>query len=120
MSNLGMYQKIVEWSKNVGGPMRLLGITAVGGYIVFRFGEAGVKKVYRIARDQMQKIKIDEGSIFKVISAGKDECGVEFTIGDKYRVLESDGDSVLIEKIGDSNNPYVVSKDFLRTISNFI
>lgn len=36
-----------------------------------------------------------------------------------YRILERDKDSVLIEKIGDNNNPYFVSADFLRTVSKF-
>ena len=40
-------------------------------------------------------------------------------VGDAYRILESDGESVLIEKIGDTNNPYFVSADFLRSVSDF-
>ncbi len=120
MSNLGMYQRIVEWSKIVGGPIQLLGITAVGGFVILRLGEAGVKKTYKIARKKMLKITSDNSIIFKVVSEGEDECGVEFAVGDEYKVLESDGESILIEKIGDSNNPYCVSGNFLRSISNFV
>ena len=42
-----------------------------------------------------------------------------FKLGDKFKVLEFDGDAVLIEKIGDSNNPYVASSEFLGKISNY-
>lgn len=42
-----------------------------------------------------------------------------FELGDRFKVLEFDGDAILIEKIGDSNNPYVVSSEFLEKISNY-
>ena len=45
--------------------------------------------------------------------------GLEFKIGDQFRVLESDKDAILIEKIGDNNNPYFVSAELLKNISDF-
>ena len=48
---------------------------------------------------------------------GVDESGLELKTGGKYRILSSDGDAVLIEKIGDENNPYIASWQFLEPIS---
>ena len=42
---------------------------------------------------------------FAVISNGKSDGGLELNVGDKYRILETDSDAILIEKIGDPNNP---------------
>ena len=39
---------------------------------------------------------------------------------DKFRVLNRDMDSILIEKLGDDNNPYFVSAEFLKKVSEFI
>jgi hypothetical protein len=49
-----------------------------------------------------------------------DSDGLVFKVGDKYRILDRDGDSILIEKFGDDNNPYFVSAEFLKKISEFI
>ena len=42
-----------------------------------------------------------------------------FRVGDEYRVLECDEDAILIEVLGDPNNPYFVSGALLATISDF-
>lgn len=39
--------------------------------------------------------------------------------GDAYMVLECAGDAVLIEVLGDPGNPYMVSSNFLRSVSDF-
>ncbi len=52
-------------------------------------------------------------------SEGKSNDGFCFKVGDSFRVLEIANDAVLIEKKGDTNNPYCVSADFLRSISDF-
>ena len=56
--------------------------------------------------------------LIEVTSAGTDGSDLAFREGDSYRILYSDEDMVLIEKVGDTNNPYMVSPDFLRTVSN--
>lgn len=48
-----------------------------------------------------------------------DSNGLVFNVGDNYRVLNHDGDAILVEKLGDGNNPYYVSADFLKEISEF-
>ena len=117
MSNLGMYQKIVQMSKAVGGPKKLLGITLIIGYGVGRVIEAGVKTVIKKAIKKLSSKK--ELPVYAVDTYGKSNDGVEFKVGDLFRVLESDGDAVLIEIIDNPNNPYFVSADFLRTISQY-
>jgi len=122
MSNLGFYQTLTTWSKRVGGPKKLVGMIAVGGYITLRFGEVGVKKGIKIIKNKVTKknnIYRNKGMVYDVIADGKDGSGLAFCVGDKYKVLECDGDSILIEKLGDANNPYFVSRDFLASISDY-
>ena len=122
MSNLGFYQTLTTWSKKVGGPVKFVGIVAVGGYIAIRFGEAGIKKGVKTIKNKIIKkdnICANVGLVYEVIADGKDSNGLVFRVGDKYKVLECDGDSILIEKMGDANNPYFVSRDFLASISDF-
>lgn len=108
--------------QKVGGPVALGLITAGVGYVTGRIGEAGVKKVYRKVKGKIHsKTNPSEypQMILEVMSYGKDSKGVIFNVGDSFRILESDGDAILIEIIGNTDNPHFVSCDFLRTISNF-
>lgn len=57
--------------------------------------------------------------IYSVTAEGVSNEGLEFKIGDQFRVLEKDKDAVLIEKIGDDNNPYFVSEELFKNISNY-
>jgi hypothetical protein len=50
---------------------------------------------------------------------GESNEGLVFNEGDKFIVLSQDKDAVLIEKIGDTNNPYFVSLELLLDISDF-
>ena len=122
MGNLGAYQWITTVSKKVGGPVKLLVGIALGGYTVIRLGEAGIKKVIRTVKTHHEKsgeITANTSKVYVVKSQGKSNDGLEFAAGDKFRVLESDGDAILIEKLGDSNSPYFVAADFLRAISDY-
>ena len=58
-------------------------------------------------------------SLFSVHSEYDDNLGVHFNLGDTFRVLEEDRNSILIEIINDSNNPYFVDKNILLDISNY-
>jgi hypothetical protein len=85
--------------------------TAVGGYV---FGKNGG------AKGLVEKIRgKHKGVIYDVIADGKDNSGLELLIGDSFKILKLDGDSVKIEKVGDANNPYFVSRQFLASISSF-
>lgn len=121
MSNLGLYQKMTTCAKRMGGVIPLT-VTVMGvGYIVIRPVEAGVKKLYKLSKNYMQtkKLSVQDMPVVDVHTGGIDEQGLSFQKGDQYRILEKDGEAVLIEKIGDSNNPYVVSGIFLKTISEY-
>ena len=121
MSNLGAYQWITSTSKKVGGPINLLLLTGAIGAAVYKASEIGVKKgIKAFKTHQASKTKCLEANdnIYSVTSPGTSNEGVEFPIGTKFKVLETD-DSVLIEKIGDKNSPYFVSVELLSTISSF-
>ena len=59
------------------------------------------------------------GQVYIVDKQGVSNEGMILESGDSFNVLESDGDAVLIEKIGDSNNPYFVSSELLKEISDY-
>lgn len=122
MSNLGDYQRMTILAKKVGGPKNLAviiaGAGAVASVALYKGGEIVAEKV----RKKKNKEKLKETSdsiVYSVTVDGVSDDGLEFKIGDQFRVLETDKDAVLIEKIGDDNNPYFVSVEFLEMISNY-
>ncbi len=121
MSNLGWYQILTSMAKKVGGPKRLVGILVGGGALLGGGGVAGgyaLKK--KISSAQAKKKKEAEAAIIYTVNMeGKSNEGLLFKVGETFRVLETDGDAGLIEKIGDENNPYFVSLKFLSTISDY-
>jgi len=117
MSNLGKYQLMTTLAKKVGGPAVLAGITFVSGYVVLRPVEAGTKRAIRRVKNPATPCE-SKGMTF-LITVDGEEKDVRLRVGDSYRVLECDGNSILIEVIGDSNNPYFVSSEFLRSVSDF-
>jgi len=121
MGNLGAYQVMTTVSKKVGGPVKLAAGIAVGGYVVIRTAEGviktGIKKVKK--HREAKEIALNTSKLYTVHECGESNEGLIFNISDTYRVLEKDGDAVLIEKIGDANNPYFVSEELLRKISDY-
>ncbi len=118
MSNLGAYQWMTTAAKKVGGPVNLILLTGAAGAAFYKGGEVIVKKCVKTYK--ATKLAIEEGkNLYEVTSDGRSNEGLEFIAGDKFRVLEADGNSVLIEKVGDTNNPYFVSADILRSISDY-
>lgn len=122
MSNLGDYQKMTIMAKKVGGVKNLAGISVGVGVVV---GVALCKGVEIVAekvskKKNKEKLKGTSDSIvYSITVDGVSDDGLEFKIGNQFRVLETDKDAVLIEKIGDDNNPYFVSVEFLEMISNY-
>lgn len=117
MGNLGAYQAMTSIAKKVGGPKVLVVFTAVGGYLILRPAEAGLTKIVRTVKLRSEPCAT-RGQLFRATGEGVDG-GVKLSVGDEYRVLECDGDAILIEVLGDTNNPYFVSATFLRSISDF-
>ena len=118
MSNLGAYQWMTVAAKKVGGPINLLILANVTGAVLYKSGELIVKHCIRIHETTCLVIE-DKKEFYNVTSTGRSNEGVIFDVGDSIFVLEEDGDSVLIEKVGDTNSPYFVSTKFLRQISEY-
>ena len=117
MSNLGAYQTATTWAKKVGGMENLAAILLAAGYAIGKIIEIPVRAVVRHIRTKKECDQPRE--LIMVTSTGTDSSGLVLSEGDSYQVLYSDEDMVLVEKIGDTNNPYVVSPDFLRMVSNY-
>jgi hypothetical protein len=122
MTNLGWYQKITTASKAVGGPKRLFGLVLAGGAAVGVGGTILTQKAIKAVINKINKKNanhIKNGKIIKVTTEGMDSNGLVFKVGDNYRILNHDADAILIEKLGGDKNPYFVSADFLKQISEF-
>lgn len=123
MSNLGMYQTLVSVAKRVGGPERLVAALLAGGYVMGKSTELGSKKLVKVSKAALKKRNkpcATKGQLFDVTADGADSsAGLSLRGGDVFRVLECDADSILIEVLGNPNNPYAVSRQFLMTISAF-
>ena len=121
MGNLGMYQWMTTIAKKVGGPKNLLLLTFAGGAVVGVGGYAGGAAISRSIQNNRRKKRLSESNtvIYTVKEEKASNEGVLFQIGDQFRVLERDGDAVLIEKLGDQHNPYFVSGKSLSMISNY-
>lgn len=120
MSNLGGYQRLTTIAKKVGGPTNLVLLIAGSGAVVYKGGKILVRKAIK----NVNKLYAENSSeissqIYIVNKQGVSNENLVFELGDRFKVLEFDGDAILIEKIGDSNNPYVVSSEFLEKISNY-
>lgn len=126
MSNLGGYQTMVTVAKKLGGPKNFV-ITLVGGGILggVALGLSGAKtfpkaKAWILTRIKRKEIQyLANGRTFIVSGESKDNDGGKLVHGDKYKILSRDDDAVMIEKIGEKDNPYVVSAVVLKEISDF-
>lgn len=121
MGNLGVYQWMTTIAKKVGGPKNLLLLTFVGGALAGVGGYAGGQAISRSIHHNRHKKQLSElrSVIYTVKEDKTSNEGLLFKSGDRFRILEKDGDAVLIEKLDDQNNPYFVSGKFLSMISNF-
>ncbi len=116
-SNLGMYQWITTASKKVHGPGKLIALLVGGGAII---GAGGVKAKQKISSSRnKKKQKLEATIVHTVTEEGRSNEGLLFAKGDTFRVIETDGDACLIDKIGDENSPYYVSLNFLCSISDY-
>lgn len=123
MSNLGGYQLLTTAAKKVGGPRNLVLLIAGTSVLVYKCGEIVVSKVTtEVIKMKYAKKRLGNeisGEVYIVKSFGISDEGLQFKVNEQFKVLETDGDAVLIEKIGDMNNPYFISGDFLKEISDY-
>ena len=119
MNNLGWYQWFTTNAKKVGGPLRLMGLIAVGGYAIIRTVEAGTKKAIKIVKASHKRVLNEELSICNVTADGRIEDDVTVKIGDQIKVCAIDGDAVMIEVIGKENNPYFIDMKQLKSLTDY-
>ncbi|MFF2275590.1 hypothetical protein [Agromyces sp. NPDC058126] len=122
MGNLGNYQTMTWLAKKVGGPVILTGVTMFTGWAIGRTAELGGKWTFARAKAAMTNRSVpcaSQGQMFAIMADAEAGGGFTLKAGDRFRVLECDGDAVLIEVIGDTDNPYVVSGELLAAFSDF-
>ena len=113
MSNLGGYQWLTTAAKKVGGPEKLVVLIAAGSITAYKGTEIAVKKLISAIKKAKSEKK---GLAYKVLTPGESNEGLKFDADDEFYVLETDGDAILIEKIGDTSNPYFVDRKLLNQI----
>lgn len=124
MSNLGGYQTITTIFKALGGPKKAVGLILGGtltvGCVAGSFVPGAFKRV-KTAIEKRTSPSQTTGQMFTVHidRDGDDRREPKLRVGDQYRVLELDGDAVLIEVLNNANNPYFVSGAILAKISDF-
>ena len=121
MGNLGWYQIMTTVAKRVGGPLKLAGLLVGGGALAGGGAVAGgvaIKKKVDSALDK-KKQEAEAAVVHTVTTTGQSNEGLLFKEGEQFRVLETDGDAILIDRIGDANSPYFVSSAFLASISDY-
>lgn len=117
MSNLGAYQTVTTVMKALGGPHRAIPIIA-GGLLLTGAGlQAGTAKIVRTLKEGAHAHPAKD-QVFTVTQDGESD-GVRVSVGNSFRVLEGDGDSILVEILGRDDNPFFLSAEFLSTVSNF-
>lgn len=125
MGNLGGYQTMSRIIKALGGPRKALVIggtaVAIVGYGPLRAAEAGTRRLVRKWRDRSALDPL-AGRLFVVNTASEKRAsesgGLALVVDDEFRILDADGDDVLIEVVGRSDNPHYVSLKYLSEISN--
>jgi hypothetical protein len=122
--NLGGYQVITTVVKRLGGPSKAL-FKAVGA-IGYRIGkQKGADEAVAAMTVQAERIDTTDASEnpsrvtatkeYLVTKSITSNDGTYFAPGDRLRVMDSDGDAVMVERIGDANSPYWISRDFLES-----
>ena len=121
MGNLGWYQLMTTAAKKVGGPKRLFALILGGGAALGGGAVIGCGAIKSKIAQELNKKKQEEAAsvVYTVRCEGNSNEGLLFEVGEQFKILETDGDAGLIEKLGDANSPYFVSLRFLQSISNY-
>jgi hypothetical protein len=118
------YQHLTTIAKKIGGPRVLLFAVAAGGALAGKASEVGVKAVVRKARSIKRTLEARaeaaaKSPVYRVSEDADAGGGLTLQAGAEFRVLARDDDAILIEVVGDANNPWYVSGDLLASISHF-
>ena len=125
MGNLGSYQTLTTMSKKVGGPKKLVTLLVGGGIVLGVTIEKSRRYIDKKTKELLNGFKnknylSENDDIYIVIKNCEVNKELKLEENNLYRILECDGDAVLIELVGSDNNPYVVSKRILENISKKI
>lgn len=122
MGNLGGYETIVKAVKALGGPRAAVTIVGgglvAGGALLYAGTEAFVKNVVPMAKKRIHPT-LTSGLLFDVTTDGEADNGLTLHRGEQFRVIESDGDAVIIEILGRDDNPHVAPVVFLESVSGY-
>lgn len=124
MSNLGGYQTMTTIFKSLGGPKKAVSLILGSTFVIGGVAGSFVPNVYNAAKKAIRKgashsSTMDEMFTVRTHRDGDGRSEPKLRVGDKFRVLERDGDAVLIEVLNDDDNPYFVSGKILAMISDF-
>ena len=118
MGNLGWYQWFTTTAKKVGGPKILLGLVAAGGYVIIGTAVKGGKTIYKLVKKNSKSSKV-KSKQFLFLVDGENGNGLKFSKEDSFIVVAEHNDAILLEKLGDRNNPYFVDLPWLKSVSNY-
>lgn len=114
-NNLGAYKIVVEVMKKLHGPKIALPVFAITSYALIKPIELLVTKVVK----KIKKSESLESPTEYCFTSNGQYDSLCFSNGERFTVLVTADNAVVIEKKDDDNNPYVVSYDYLKTVSTF-
>ena len=118
MSNLGWYQWETTLAKKFGG-FPQLGAVILGTGTLIGFSIRPLFDLLSASyKGKNGKKAFNDTTVYKVYKNDVTEEGLSFSVGDQYRILDLFDNVALIEKSNCDNNPYFVSYDFLKSVSN--
>lgn len=120
IGNLGDYQRLSIAAKAVGGPKNLFLLVSGASAVVATTTGLSVKNAIDKYKQNKKLQKEAESLYFTVSSSGTDNQGLSLNRSDKFRVLDRNKDIILIDVLDRNDNPFYVSSDFLRDISDFV
>lgn len=119
--NLGFYQTFTTAAGKFGGPVKLLGTIVGGALVIGGVAGAGIKTGYDKLQDSRAKraAALADAPIFTATSEGSAGGGLTLHVGDRFRVAARDGESILIDMLGENGGQFYVSAEFLQAVSDF-
>ena len=104
-----------------GRSWKLAGLLIGGGLLIgsgLIAGGRAARKYISGGLGRRRKL-YDEIEVYTVETDGQSREGLSFSAGEQFIVLEVHGDAAVIEKLGDNSGSYLVSAEYLSTISNY-
>lgn len=123
--NLGFYQVAVVAIKKVGGPNNFIRLCAAAVVSLIGVGVAAGPKLINFFHRLVKVFKgktdeqiLDQAEECQVVQEGATEEGVYFHVGEQIKVIYKEEDMALIYRMNDKDSPYLVSTNFLTSITN--